>query len=205
VQPRGPYRLGGFCASGLVAFELARILRSDGETVEALVLMNSSPMPSKKIAFFDAVIRRFGRDARLNPRLRDRFCYNLARLHAAAVSGPFAGFPAAWRALRSLASRSHRPAGVQEPQPFEKRRGARETESSFAHLVAAFTYHPKIYDGAVTLLWGEDQTTMFDDPTMGWGAVAKRVDFVSMRGGHVGAVHERIEELASTLRTVLGA
>src|SRR5439155_839577 len=31
IQPRGPYYLGGFCCSGPVAFELARVLKAAGE------------------------------------------------------------------------------------------------------------------------------------------------------------------------------
>jgi len=39
AQPHGPYRLGGFCGSGLVAYEMARQLAALGETVEFLALI----------------------------------------------------------------------------------------------------------------------------------------------------------------------
>ena len=39
VQPDGPYRLGGFCGSGLVAYEMARRLAAQGQTVELLALV----------------------------------------------------------------------------------------------------------------------------------------------------------------------
>jgi thioesterase domain-containing protein len=39
LQPAGPYRLGGFCNGGLVAFEIARRLVAAGEQVERLVLI----------------------------------------------------------------------------------------------------------------------------------------------------------------------
>jgi thioesterase domain-containing protein len=42
VQPTGPYRLGGFCLGGMVAFEMAQQLRDAGETVERLILVNSA-------------------------------------------------------------------------------------------------------------------------------------------------------------------
>ena len=35
LQPRGPYLLGGFCNGALVAFEMARLLQAQGETVAA--------------------------------------------------------------------------------------------------------------------------------------------------------------------------
>ena len=40
VQPYGPYRLGGNCFGGLVAFEIANQLQSKGEHVDLLVLLN---------------------------------------------------------------------------------------------------------------------------------------------------------------------
>ena len=39
AQPVGPYRLGGFCGSGLVAYEMARLLTAQGERVEFLALI----------------------------------------------------------------------------------------------------------------------------------------------------------------------
>ena len=46
VQPEGPYMLGGYCNGGLMAYEMARQLRAEGQTVEPLVLMDpESPLP----------------------------------------------------------------------------------------------------------------------------------------------------------------
>src|SRR5207237_3712236 len=39
VQPEGPYLLGGFCAGGHVAFEMARQLQAQGERVDALAII----------------------------------------------------------------------------------------------------------------------------------------------------------------------
>jgi thioesterase domain-containing protein len=41
IQPTGPYRLGGFCNGGVLAFEMARQLQSQGESVETLLLVDS--------------------------------------------------------------------------------------------------------------------------------------------------------------------
>jgi thioesterase domain-containing protein len=40
VRPSGPYRLGGNCFGGLVAFEMAKQLRARGQTVDFLMLLN---------------------------------------------------------------------------------------------------------------------------------------------------------------------
>jgi thioesterase domain-containing protein len=42
-QPRGPYYLGGLCAGGVLAFEMARQLESAGEEVALLALIESAP------------------------------------------------------------------------------------------------------------------------------------------------------------------
>jgi amino acid adenylation domain-containing protein len=41
VQPEGPYRLGGYCYGGIVAYEMARQLNSAGEKVALLVMIES--------------------------------------------------------------------------------------------------------------------------------------------------------------------
>jgi thioesterase domain-containing protein/acyl carrier protein len=49
AQPNGPYYLGGFCADGIFAYELARQLMSEGCAVGLLVLFETSnPNPTRK-------------------------------------------------------------------------------------------------------------------------------------------------------------
>jgi oxalate---CoA ligase len=206
VQPEGPYRLGGFCVSGLVAFELARLLRGEGENVERVVLVNASPMPSRRLPLLDVLLRRIASNAELAPKLRDTLCYNLARFHAALVLGPAALIKLFQYAVRTSKLRSRAAGGVAaapDPEPFSKRRGARETENSFAHIAAGFSYHPQPYDGEVTLVWAEEQDTVEDDSTAGWGAVAASVRTVRMGGGHIAGLNERIAELASAMEEAL--
>ncbi len=45
IQPHGPYRLGGHCLSGLVAYEMAQQLRRAGEQVEFLVMVDTRTGP----------------------------------------------------------------------------------------------------------------------------------------------------------------
>ncbi len=40
AQPSGPYRLGGYCLSGLVAFEVARLLMAAGEEVDFVAMID---------------------------------------------------------------------------------------------------------------------------------------------------------------------
>ena len=53
LQPEGPYYLGGFCAGGVVAYEIAQQLHTQGEEVALLALMdtgfeNGEPIPVKE-------------------------------------------------------------------------------------------------------------------------------------------------------------
>ncbi len=43
VQPQGPYRVGGWSFGGLVAFEIAQQLRSQGHETSTVVLLDTSP------------------------------------------------------------------------------------------------------------------------------------------------------------------
>ncbi len=64
-QPAGPYRVGGKCMGGQVAFEMTRQLLAQGSTVEALVILDSSapyngptwkwappPAPSRPLGYY---------------------------------------------------------------------------------------------------------------------------------------------------------
>ncbi|MBX7255073.1 MAG: amino acid adenylation domain-containing protein [Candidatus Hydrogenedentes bacterium] len=51
VQPEGPYYLGGHSSGGVVALELARLLKAEGCEVGAVVLLDSiAPLPAQKAA-----------------------------------------------------------------------------------------------------------------------------------------------------------
>ncbi|MFF4653300.1 thioesterase domain-containing protein [Streptomyces sp. NPDC001380] len=49
VQPHGPYLFVGPCAGGRIAFEIARQLEQDGETVAVLAVVNSMPPGSTEM------------------------------------------------------------------------------------------------------------------------------------------------------------
>jgi len=49
--PRGPYLLGGYCAGGLVALEMARRLKADGEDVPVVVIIDAKAPLRRKLVF----------------------------------------------------------------------------------------------------------------------------------------------------------
>ena len=46
VQPEGPYMIGGFSGGGITAYEMARQLKAAGETISALILLDT-PLPRR--------------------------------------------------------------------------------------------------------------------------------------------------------------
>lgn len=60
-QPTGPYRLGGWSAGGVVAYEVAWQLIAEGETIDRLILLDSpcplrlEPLPSRLHHFLDRI------------------------------------------------------------------------------------------------------------------------------------------------------
>ncbi|MEO1145619.1 MAG: thioesterase domain-containing protein, partial [Cyanobacteria bacterium J06638_22] len=47
VQPEGPYFLGGLCIGGFLAFEVARKLRQQGQTVEMIALIDTADVKAE--------------------------------------------------------------------------------------------------------------------------------------------------------------
>ena len=64
VQPDGPYRIMGYSAAGLLAFETARLLHAQGEEVSKLVLLDSD-LPPTSAATAGKVLRKPLRAARI--------------------------------------------------------------------------------------------------------------------------------------------
>jgi non-ribosomal peptide synthetase component F/thioesterase domain-containing protein len=50
VQPNGPYLLGGLCAGGVIAYEIARQLRQQGESIAMLALIDAADVAVTKKA-----------------------------------------------------------------------------------------------------------------------------------------------------------
>ncbi len=81
VQPRGPYRLGGFCLSGLIAYEMARLLRAEGEDLDLLALIDAYPQGPRRQSRVELERSRF-RAFRKAP-LREKQAWVANRLRGA--------------------------------------------------------------------------------------------------------------------------
>ena len=61
IQPHGPYLLGGMCAGGVIAYEIARQLQCHGETVAMVALLDAADVsaPIKTWHFALTAHRKF--------------------------------------------------------------------------------------------------------------------------------------------------
>jgi amino acid adenylation domain-containing protein len=186
IQPRGPYRLGGYCFGGNIAYEMARQLEAEGESVSLLALLNAWPANS-------------GHDRiTWSPRSAVKFAVNVGywtmrwwqwplktRLHFLRWKAQ----TAVKKISRSLTWRHDR--GESEIELLVDLTGVSAGERKLwqAHLQALRAYHPRPYGGKITLL----RTTGYPfyssfDHAHGWRALAS--DRVTVR--FVPGTHETI-------------
>ena len=142
-QPEGPYFIGGFCLGGIVAFELARQLRVEGQDVALLALIESPSPEGLRTC------------RRLLGFLRRRRVEILARVHQ--LSGQ--PWPERLAFVRSRLARalgrrdSAAAGGVVREWAEENRRVFRATlEAAYAYVLEA-----RAYPGRIVLFLGSQQ------------------------------------------------
>lgn len=166
-RPRGPYRLGGYCFGGNVAYEMARQLEAQGEQVALLALFNS---PAQNSAY--------GR-IRITPAFCFRFVKNLAywTAHVLELASDQRRQLLQWKA-RAIAKKCLRLLHLRRPAPsnldveeWMDLSGQPEERHQLwaAHLRAYLDHRPKPYAGCVTLFRtrGHPVLCSFDD-ACGW-------------------------------------
>jgi thioesterase domain-containing protein/acyl carrier protein len=185
LQPHGPYFLGGYCFGGNVAYEMARQLRSQGERVSQLLLIDASPsnagyerMPLWKPSFH----YRFGRNlyywlkdfvTMLEPQEQRRYIVRKARV--------------LWRKLTAKINRKYNASNVDLDEVIDVNHFP-ESELKFwqIHLNALVAHIERPYAGHVTLLRTRGQPifcSFADD--FGWGKLARGgVDVKHIPGSH---------------------
>jgi len=217
-RPHGPYVLGGHCHGGLVALEMARQLRTDGERVDAVVLVDTRA-PGVVLRTLHRASDGLARLRGLPPDEGDESFSHMLRVSEKLVSqaryyeyrfqtlrrtdlrgrAEFVGRKLAWLVHRvsQLRGRSRprrsAPAAIAEPSQ-EYRRAIRR------HL-------PTPYGGPVFLFLAEEFPAY--RPDLGWSRLLPRLGVVVIPGDHhtcvtrhVGVFGAQVEEM---LRQVEGA
>lgn len=176
VQPSGPYRLAGWCMGGEVGLELAELIRSEGDEVDMLALLQTehpdypefegrTPGPIRQL---QAVADRVSYELRAASRLRgreraDHVRYQLVGRFFAKLAVPFE------RILSRISRRLGRSYGGSERYHL--------SEWASADGACYIGHIPRPYDGPVTILSATNQPPgARPDPTLGWGGLLSDID-----------------------------
>jgi len=161
VQPKGPYYLGGYCLGGTIAYEMAQVLRRQGEEVPLVAMLDTyNYSRALKVSFYSFLFQKarfhLANLVRLRPAELMKYLKEKARL---AFSGELAN-------LNTSMPGSSRADGV-----------ARATFGVEAKIqaindYAAEHYDPLPYPGQLALFRPRFNYKFYPDPKMGWGDLA---------------------------------
>jgi thioesterase domain-containing protein len=192
VQPEGPYQFGGWCNGGLIAYEMARQLWAQGQTVDPLVLMDSDA-PAPRFKWDRRVVVGLCRLLQLGPdKQADWFLtYRHLRL--------------AFHYWRLEKKQQHEPAGQDEP--VSRLTGLRAIFPASATLrqdwIAIYDwiaagYMPHLYSGKITFFWTEEEPWR----RKGWRKLIRwrNVDSHIIPGDHMTSRTRYLPVLAEHLR-----
>ena len=194
LQPGGPYRLAGYCNGGLVAYEVARRLRAEGETVALVALIAAAPVTP--LAHAGRALRRAATLAGLSP---EPLAEPLARLRS--LIEALAALPPAQRPrflvdkVRRLAARAWN-ASAREPAP--------PADVMDVYHRVVMRYFPRPVPAHVTLFWPEQEPWgPAAAAAAAWGRLVPRVDLHVVPGDHLAVVHEHLDVLVDRLTPYL--
>ena len=181
--PSQTYRLAGFCAGGVVAFEVARRLENAGSTVDVVALV-ASAAPN---ALLEPLWALTSRACRLLSQRGTTLVYRTVRSIANAVRTRSS--PA--EILIAIDELWHPPAPT--------------TPADRIYSDRLLRYFPKRTARSIDLIWADDdKPRMSGDPSMGWRHVA-RVRRHSVSGDHATVLTEHVGGLGAAMRRIFEA
>jgi amino acid adenylation domain-containing protein len=146
-QPKGPYRLAGFSAGGLIAYEMAQQLHREGEAIALLALIDTLPLPIPTLLYLRAMFSY----------LPKRFGHHLAQLRQKKAQERVAYLSRLWDLLRYWVNRNRNQVLVtSRPRPDAEA----PTPGRHDYYVAvAKAYKITQYRGTVDIFIGETTST----------------------------------------------
>ena len=219
VQPAGPYLLGGLCAGGVIAYEIALQLKRAGEPVELVAILDAAAPGAKK---------RVGRITKLRV---DRLKGMVADLRSDQQSAAAAYFSIAKAAARKVFNAltweaSQRAARLYRRVRFDVLRLVLSKRMSWPPFIRELTVR-EIYDTAEThygpgnsvgrgvvlaralrahpdLLGDDAYRDVYADEHFGWRAVDPSLVVIDVEGGHSSMLQEPfVASLANALGPIV--
>jgi len=178
VHPKGPYTIGGFCAAGMVALEIAHQLEAQGDKVSAVILFEfyapDSTLPKRSIRYRKRKLAHYKRRLIAYKKLS----YSGLDLFKFVVKKSYQRFKDF----------------VKPPPP------------KFITSPKYGTYRHKPYSGRVILFQASiAPLEATDSPLMGWSKyLSGDVRLITIPGGHLGIFRQpEVQKLAEELTAVL--
>jgi amino acid adenylation domain-containing protein len=180
AHPHGPYLLGGWCTSGILAYEVARQLRDAGEDVPLLVLAHSmNPIEYERIGGW---------------RLR----WSKLLFHASQLLRQSRGNRLGYIGARIMA--------VLEEMRISRARTAAGTHGALRAVLdrSAYAYRPRPYPGDVLLFQPSERVDVLD-AVPGWSqVVGGRLETHEIVGGHRSMLqYPHVAEFGALVRAAL--
>jgi thioesterase domain-containing protein len=194
-QPHGPYILGGTCNGGLVAFEMARLLRAAGERIDLLILIGASAsnLRSRWLrSFLVSTLAPLPQGREIGGRIFGHFI-RLRRIASKLIR------VTPRRNLQTI--RKKLSAAVRSPQ----RDLAPASRSSVLALASKYQqidrqYIPSHFAGKVTIFWSAWEVETPQAAASAWRMVADDVELHVLPGEH----HEKaLSEHESTVAELI--
>jgi thioesterase domain-containing protein len=195
VQPSGPYFVGGWCAAGLIAYEIAQQLQVQGQEVALLVLFDSvNPGRLDGLSVMHLMFVQADELCR-------KICFHLLSMTRLEFGHLPAYFLERLQNVWHTLTRRTWPARVS--REFLRSVLRREPPNMYA---MGRRYRPKPYNGRVVLFRRSLRAiSKYLDWKLGWGGViAGELDVVEIQGGHDDMFNEPgVQRTAATLAAYL--
>jgi len=183
AQPKGPYHLGGWCLAGVLAFEMARQLEAQGETVVLVALFDAAnPAYLRRFSKLEVAVRRC------------LFWMQKGKLHFHRVRQ--LGLRAAWeylgervesvrQNLRLARLRRTYQSSMGHTEKLSEKASEELRGANAVVYLAARAYKPGPYSGRVALFRsGLEPMSLHRDTTLGWKDVATHMVVEEVPGDH---------------------
>ena len=218
-QPAGPYYLGGLCAGGVIAFEMAMQLESVGEKVGLVAIMDAVEPLTKPKAFLTSK-RRWQRLASVFADASDQGqtgarAFSMLAAFGTAVKKAFnvVRYETGLRFVRAFTSLRLRLLDLVLARGWAWPRFVTSLTPREIYVGAIGKYHPSdvIHAPVVVMKASEgadaDEPLIYqiEDPLLGWGRVSKgELEVMDVKGGHSSMLQmPHVEALAQQFADVL--
>jgi thioesterase domain-containing protein/acyl carrier protein len=195
-QPRGPYRLGGYCMGGMVAYEMGRLLVEAGAEVEFVALLDTYNLSTAEPV--RGVRRRLSRAWQWGG-------FQLGNVTSLRGQNLRAYVGEKWRRLREAAANVR--AGKHTVEVVAGQGGGRAENSHGQRIQqlndeAALSYKPLPCSVRMFVFKPRNNYAHLSDPAMGWRHVAGgKLELIEIcENPHAMLIQPAVQKLAAALR-----